>query len=89
MKDQTETNNITLNSDAMTKILKSVNKKTSTKSIKEKKEKVYENQPLGPDGKPYENKSNKRHSRLKNNVKNAGKASGKVRGWDMTGKYFM
>lgn len=82
MTTQTEPNNIQ-------SIVSDINKKTSTKSIKEKKEKVYDNQPLGPDGKPYENKSDKRHSRLKNNVKNAGKASGKTRGWDMTGKYFI
>lgn len=73
----------------LTDIIENVNNSTNTKSVEDKKNKVYDNQPLGPDGKPYENKSDKRHSRLKNNVKNAGKASGKVRGWDMTGKYFM
>ena len=75
--------------DNIESIMDSVNKKTSTKSIKERKEKIYDNQPLDKDGKPYENKSKKRHSSLKNNVRKAVDATNQKRGRDMTGKYFI
>ncbi len=55
----------------ITDIMEDVNKKTSTKSIEERKDKVYSNQPLDKDGKPYENKSGKRHTSLKNNARKA------------------